>query len=126
MFPGAFGGMGTLSSEFDDWAKGFTTTAGEGIGKIKSALGGDLTKAALAGAIEAFRPIAAKSLGKTEANTSDEEVLAYLSTVGTAGISARMAEVAKEKANTAILVVGGGLALIAAAMYFGRQKRGLE
>jgi hypothetical protein len=120
--PGSVHGMGGLGGWLDDFFAGVSDNAKKGLATIQEAAGSELTQAGLKAVIEAMRPIAAKSLGKDPAATTDEEVLAYISKVGTAGIADKVAEAVKDKADTAIFVVGAGLGLVALALYLSRRK----
>ena len=131
MFPGRYGSpcptavcpqMGGVADDVSDFFASLSSKAKSGLDSIKEAAGGELTQTGLQSVIAAFRPMAAKSLGKSEAATTDEEVLAYVSTIGTAGIAAQVKQAVSAKADTMIVVVGGGLALIALALYAGRKK----
>lgn len=133
MFPGRYGSpcptapcpqpqLGGLADDWNSFWSGLSSKAKSGLDSIKTAAGGEITQTGLASVITAFRPMAAKSLGKPEAATTDEEVLAYVSTIGTAGIADKVQAVVAGKIDTAIYVVGGGFALIALALYAGRRK----
>lgn len=106
--------------------KKLTGAAADGLDAAKKAalssgvnLSGDMLKALC----DKMRPAAAAKLGKSVANTTDEDVLAYVAGIPLQSLTANLTAVAEEKANKALYIVAGVGVAIAAAIYFGMRSR---